>query len=64
MRGEFQRTVSLPDNVDDANAKASFKDGILTVTLPKTEKKQAQNHRDQIVFFSVKGSHPLSIMED
>ena len=23
-RGEFQRTVSLPDNVDDANAKASF----------------------------------------
>jgi HSP20 family protein len=37
-RGEFQRTVSLPDNVDDANAKASFKDGILTVTLPKTEK--------------------------
>ncbi|MDD5268280.1 MAG: Hsp20/alpha crystallin family protein [Methylococcales bacterium] len=37
-RGEFQRTVSLPDNVDDANAKASFKDGILKVTLPKTEK--------------------------
>ena len=37
-RGEFQRTVSLPDNVDDANAKASFKDGILTVTIPKTEK--------------------------
>ncbi len=38
MRGEFQRTLSLPDNVDDANAKASFKDGILTVTIPKTEK--------------------------
>ena len=37
-RGEFQRTVSLPDNVDDANAKASFKDGILIVTIPKTEK--------------------------
>jgi HSP20 family protein len=37
-RGEFQRTLSLPDNVDDANAKASFKDGILTVTIPKTEK--------------------------
>ena len=37
-RGEFQRTVSLPDNVDDAKAKASFKDGILTVTIPKTEK--------------------------
>jgi HSP20 family protein len=37
-RGEFQRTLSLPDNVDDANAKASFKDGILKVTIPKTEK--------------------------
>ena len=37
-RGEFQRTVSLPDNVDDENAKASFNDGILTVTIPKTEK--------------------------
>ena len=37
-RGEFQRTVSLPDNVDDENAKASFSDGILTVTIPKTEK--------------------------
>jgi HSP20 family protein len=37
-RGEFQRTLSLPDNVDDAKAKASFKDGILTVTIPKTEK--------------------------
>jgi HSP20 family protein len=37
-RGEFQRTLSLPENVDDANAKASFKDGILTITIPKTEK--------------------------
>ncbi|MGR8999726.1 MAG: Hsp20/alpha crystallin family protein [Gammaproteobacteria bacterium] len=37
-RGEFQRTLSLPDNVDEANAKASFKDGILKVTIPKTEK--------------------------
>ena len=34
-RGEFQRTLSLPDNVD---AEASFKDGILTVNIPKTEK--------------------------
>ena len=39
-RGEFQRTLSLPDNVDDANAKASFRDGILTVTIPKTEKRK------------------------
>ncbi|MFZ2406678.1 MAG: Hsp20/alpha crystallin family protein [Methylobacter sp.] len=37
-RGEFQRTLSLPDNVDGDKAKASFKDGILKVTIPKTEK--------------------------
>ena len=37
-RGEFQRTLSLPDNVDGDNAKASFKDGILKVNIPKTEK--------------------------
>ena len=36
--GEFQRSLSLPDNIDDEQAKASFKDGILTVTIPKTEK--------------------------
>jgi len=36
--GQFQRTLSLPDNIDDENVKACFKDGILTVTIPKTEK--------------------------
>ncbi|WNV06672.1 Hsp20/alpha crystallin family protein [Candidatus Methylospira mobilis] len=36
-RGEFLRTQLLPDNVDDANAGASFNDGILKVTIPKTE---------------------------
>jgi HSP20 family protein len=38
MRGEFQRTLALPENVDSNNAKASFKDGMLKVTIPKTEK--------------------------
>jgi HSP20 family protein len=37
-RGEFQRTLSLPDNVDADSAKASFQDGILKVTIPKTKK--------------------------
>ena len=36
--GQFQRTLALPENIDDEQAKASFKDGILTVTIPKTEK--------------------------
>ena len=36
--GEYRRTLSLPDYVDSDHAKASFKDGILKVTIPKTEK--------------------------
>lgn len=37
-RGEYQRTLSLPDYVDYDNAKATFKDGLLKVTIPKTAK--------------------------
>ena len=33
-----QRTISLPEYVNDEKAKASFKDGLLTVMIPKTEK--------------------------
>lgn len=36
-RGEFLRTLPLPATVDGEKAKASFKDGILELTLPKTE---------------------------
>lgn len=35
--GRFQRTVSLPTAVDANKVKAQYKDGILTVTLPKAE---------------------------
>ena len=37
LRGRFQRTLSLPASVDTDKAKAAYKDGILTVTLPKSE---------------------------
>ncbi len=37
-QGEFQRTLSLPDNIDSDKAKASFNNGLLTLTIPKTEK--------------------------
>jgi HSP20 family protein len=36
--GSFLRTFTLPDNVDDAKVRAEFKDGVLDVRLPKTEK--------------------------
>jgi len=35
--GRFQRTVALPTGVAADKVKAQYKDGILTVTLPKTE---------------------------
>jgi len=35
--GRFQRTVSFPAPVAADQAKAQYKDGILTVRLPKTE---------------------------
>jgi len=35
--GRFQRTVTLPTPVASDKVKAQYKDGILTVTLPKTE---------------------------
>jgi len=33
--GEFQRTLSLPEDALRENIDASFKDGILTVTIPR-----------------------------
>lgn len=35
--GQFRRSVTLPTQVDSAKVSASYKDGILTVTLPKAE---------------------------
>jgi len=36
--GEFSRSIVLPSNVDSTKINATFKDSILTVTLPRTEK--------------------------
>lgn len=35
--GRFQRAITLPTSVAPDKVKASYKDGVLTVTLPKTE---------------------------
>jgi HSP20 family protein len=37
-RGAFTRTIALPASVDESKAKASMKDGMLELTLPKIEK--------------------------
>jgi HSP20 family protein len=36
--GSFVRTFMVPDNIDEAKVSAEFKDGLLNVHLPKTEK--------------------------
>ena len=41
--GMFERTIRLPSEVDADKVKASFKKGVLKITLPKT--KEAQSNR-------------------
>lgn len=46
--GQFCRTFALPEGVDRENAKAQFKKGVLTLTLPKTEQVKAQRKRIEV----------------
>jgi HSP20 family protein len=41
--GSFQRAVPLPVEVEDAGANATLKNGMLTVTLPKSKQPKARN---------------------
>jgi len=36
--GSFTRSFTLPENVDESKVKATFKDGMLSLQVPKTEK--------------------------
>ncbi len=36
--GSFLRSFSVPDSVDETRVKANYRNGVLTVHLPKTEK--------------------------
>lgn len=38
--GSFERSFALPEGVDRDKVEASFKKGVLTVTLPKTPEAQ------------------------
>jgi len=40
--GSFQRSFPLNTSVDRDKAKAKFKRGVLTLTLPKTEQAKAE----------------------
>ncbi len=41
--GSFSRTIGLPAAIDDAKAKASMKDGVLEIALPKLEKSKRRS---------------------
>lgn len=43
--GRFERRLAIGREVDEDNVSAAFKNGVLTVTLPKTEKAQAKTKR-------------------
>jgi len=43
--GYFERTLSLPENVDEDNIRAEFNNGVLLLHLPKTQQMSSQARR-------------------
>jgi HSP20 family protein len=46
--GRFQRTIALPAPVAVDKVKAQYKDGVLTITLPKTEEAKPKQIEVQV----------------
>jgi HSP20 family protein len=46
--GSFQRSFRVPDGIDADKVEASFKNGVLTVTMPKTPEAQKKEKRIEI----------------
>jgi HSP20 family protein len=46
--GFFQRTMTVPFDIDASKISASFKDGVLTVSLPKPPEVQKQTRRIEV----------------
>ena len=42
------RAVTLPEQVDEENVSAQYRNGVLTVTLPKTNAEEDDSHRIDI----------------
>jgi len=43
--GSFSRVINLPDLVDTKKAEATFKNGVLSITLPKTEEAKVKGKK-------------------
>jgi HSP20 family protein len=46
--GHVERVVPLPDGVDVDHAKATFKNGLLSIAIPKTAEAQSSSKRIQV----------------
>ena len=46
--GKFVRTIELPAEIDAAEVKALYRDGVLTVSLPKAEAAKAKRIQIQV----------------
>ena len=46
--GSFSRRIPLPSGVNFDKAKASFKNGVLTVELPKTEEARRMRRKIEV----------------
>jgi HSP20 family protein len=46
--GKFSRRVMLPQDVNENQIDASLKDGLLTITFPKTNKKSNQEEKVEV----------------
>jgi len=46
--GSFQRSFSVPDGIDAEKIEATFKNGLLTVTLPKTAEAQKKEKKIEV----------------
>jgi HSP20 family protein len=48
FEGAFSRTLPLPFRADPGKVQASFRDGVLTITMPKPEEVQQKQQRVQV----------------
>jgi len=46
--GSFMRSFRIPDDADESSVKAEFKDGMISVTLPKSEKAKSKTKEIEI----------------
>ncbi len=46
--GSFVRSLTLPQEVDETRTKAAYKDGVVTITLPKIKKEKTKQVKVEV----------------